>query len=84
MKKLSRFFQYLYYFVKAETKDLRIEAFKAAQHYYSARPLLSSTNPHPTPVDYERRRLEFTAFQRGYKNTRCHEIATAHLVTTNR
>lgn len=64
MKKLSRFFQYLYYFFKAETKDLRTEAFNAAKKYYSTR---------------EHTPLEFQYFQRGYKNQRCGEIATNKL-----
>jgi hypothetical protein len=84
MKTISRVFSYVYYFLAAETKELRAEAYKAAQKYYAARPLRSSSNPTPHPVDYERRRLEFTSFQRGYINTRCHEIATEKLATTNR
>lgn len=68
MKKLSRFFQYLYYFLKAETKDLRIEAFNAARQYYSTREFTS---------------LEFQYFQRGYKNYLCHEAAKKQLAHTN-
>lgn len=83
MKMISRVFRYLYYFVKAETKELRLEAFRAAQLHYASRPVRTASNPHPRPVDYERRRLDFTSFQRGYINTRCHEIAKAQL-TNNR
>lgn len=81
MKKLSRFFRYLGYFLTAETKELRAEAFEAAKRYYAARPLRTAQNLYPHPIDYSRRREEFTAFQRGYINQRCSEVALRKLST---
>jgi len=67
MKTISRVFSYVYFFLKAETKELRIEAFNAAKKYYATR---------------EHTSLEFQYFQRGYKNQRCSEIATNKLAQT--
>jgi hypothetical protein len=64
MKTISRVFSYVYFFLKAETKELRLEAFNAAKKYYS-------TRTH-TPKDFE-------FYQRGYKNQRCHEAAIKQL-----
>lgn len=79
MKTISRVFSYVYYFLTAETKALRTEAFNAAKKYYASRPLRTNEHPYPHPIDYSRRREEFQAYQRGYINTRCHEAAKAKL-----
>lgn len=76
---MKRFFKYVYYFLSAETKHLRAEAYKAAQAHYSQKPLRDANNPHPRVAEYRYRTLEFQNFQRGYINQRCHEIATAKL-----
>jgi hypothetical protein len=82
MKTISRVFRYAFYFLQAETKELRTEAFQAAQNYYAARPLRTASNPYPRVADYNFRREEFIAFQRAYTNQRCHEIATVKLAET--
>lgn len=68
MKTISRVFSYVYFFLKAETKELRTEAFNAAKKYYATREFTST---------------EFQYFQRGYKNYLCHEAAKKQLAKTN-
>lgn len=79
MKTISRVFRYVLYFLQAETKELHKEAFEAAKQYYATKPLRTAKNPNPRVVEYNARREDFVAFQRGYINQRCHEIATAKL-----
>jgi hypothetical protein len=64
MKTISRVFSYVYYFLKAETKELRIEAFNAAKKYYSTR---------------NHTLKDFQSYQQGYRNQRCHEAAIKQL-----
>jgi hypothetical protein len=68
MKTISHAFRYLYYFFKAETEELRTEAFLSAKQYYAGKQKTS---------------LEFTHYQRGFKNQRCHEAAKAKLAANN-
>jgi hypothetical protein len=68
MKKISRLFQYLYYFHKAETKELRTEAFLTAKSYYAGK---------------SKTREDFQAFQRGYKNYICSKVAREQLAKTS-
>jgi hypothetical protein len=79
MRGLSRLFWYLVYFFQAETSALRKEAFYSAKLYYSKKPLRSSTNPFPRTIEYQQRRDDFVAYQRGYINTRCDQIAKQKL-----
>jgi hypothetical protein len=69
MKTLSRNFRYLRYFLQAETKALRTEAFLAAKHYYAGK---------------EKTPLEFQYFQRGYKNYICDKVALERLAQTSK
>ncbi len=82
MKTIIRGLKYAFYFLQAETKELRAEAFKAAKNYYAARPIRTASNPFPRVADYNFRRLEFQAFQRGYINQRCSEVAKKKLAYT--
>jgi hypothetical protein len=68
MKTISHAFRYLYYFLKAETEELRTEAFLSAKQYYAGR--------YRTP-------LEFQYYQIGFKNQRCREAAKAKLAANN-
>lgn len=79
MKKFSRFLQYLKFYFEPKHKTLQAEATIAARKYF--KPIRTATNPRPTPIDYERRRIEFQAFQRGYINSYRHEYATTKLAT---
>ena len=69
MKKLSHFLRYLKFYFEPNSKQLRIEAFAAAKSHYAALPMRTKSRPYPTPSDYEYRRLQFQAFQRGYINS---------------
>jgi hypothetical protein len=82
MNPVIRLFKYVYYFLTSETKQLRSEAYSAAQKYYGQRPLLSEDNPYPTLPEYRYRTVEFQNFQRGFINQRCHECAIAKLNKT--
>jgi len=82
MSRVIRFFKYVYYFLSSETKQLRTEAYLAAQRYYQNKPLLSEDNPYPRLVEYRYRTLEFQNFQRGFVNQRCHDCAIAKLNQT--
>lgn len=64
MNKLSRVFKYVYYFLTAETKELREEAFLAAKSYYAGK---------------SKTREDFQAFQRGYINSVSSKIASEKL-----
>lgn len=79
LNKLKRLGLYLKFFFEPNDKALRAEAFQAAKTYYASRPLRSVKNPYPRPVDYEHRRNEFVAFQRGYNNNYRHNYATEKL-----
>jgi hypothetical protein len=68
MKMISRVFRYLRYFLQAETKELRTEAFLAAKKYYAGK---------------EKTSLEFQYFQRGYKNYICDKVARERLAQTS-
>jgi hypothetical protein len=81
MRGLSRLFWYLVYFFQAETSALRKEAYESAKRHYSLIPLRSSANPYPRIAAYERRRQEFVAYQRAYKNAKCHDAAKEKLKT---
>lgn len=76
---MKKMFLYLKYYLGAETKALRKEAFDAAKRYYAAKPLRTNEHPYPHPIEYSRRREDFQAFQRGYINARCSEIAKTKL-----
>lgn len=75
MKTIVRAFRYALYFLRAETKELRAEAFEAAKRYYASKPLRTANHPYPHPIEYTQRREAFQAFQRAYINQRCHEVA---------
>lgn len=78
MKKLSPFFQYLKFYFEPKHKELQAEAIIAARQHF--KPLRNVSNPYPRPADYERRRMEFQAFQRGYINAYRSAYAKAKLV----
>lgn len=84
MKRISSVFKYIYYYLTSETKELRAEAYKAAEAHYNIRPLRNKITQYPRVVDYEYRRREFQAYQRGYINQRCHDCAIAQLALTTK
>lgn len=59
-------FRYLKFYFEPKHKDLREKAMEAARAYYADKPVRSRNNPYPLPGEYEYRRMEFQAFQRGY------------------
>lgn len=81
MKKLSHFLQYLKFYFEPNSKALHTEAFNAAKAHYAAIPMRTKLRPYPTPSDYEYRRLQFQAFQRGYINAYRSNYAKAKLAT---
>lgn len=81
MKKLSHFLRYLKFYFEPNSKDLHTEAFSAAKAHYAAIPMRTKLRPYPTPSDYEYRRLQFQAFQRGYINAYRTNYAKAKIAT---
>jgi hypothetical protein len=79
---MLRFFKFVYYFHSFETKTLRAEALESAKQFYANKPMLTSSNPRPSVIDYEVRKSEFQAYQRGYINQRCHNYAVVMTATT--
>lgn len=77
MKKLSVFLQYLKFYFEPKHRVLQAEAAIAARKHFKS--IRSTANPNPTPIDYERRRIEFQAFQRGYINAYRHSYAKTAL-----
>jgi hypothetical protein len=68
MKKISRFLRYLQFYFEPNSKALHAEAFIAARTHFATMPMRTKLRPYPTPADYEYRRLQFQAYQRGYIN----------------
>lgn len=81
MKKISRFFRYLKFYNEPNSKELRAEAFNAARTHFARIPLRTALRPYPLPSDYEYRRLQFQAYQRGYINAYRTNYAKAKLET---
>lgn len=79
MKRLRRLFLYLKFFFEPNDKEVRALAFNAAKAYYARRPLRSAKNPYPRVPEYNRRREDFVAFQRGYNNSYRHAYAIKKL-----
>ncbi len=84
MKKLTRLFLYIKFFFEPNDKEVRKMAFDAAKAYYSVRPLRSTKNPFPRTIEYNRRRDDFVAFQRGYNNSYRHTYAIDKLEQTSK
>lgn len=79
MKKLTRLFLYIKFFFEPDSKLVRKMAYDAAKAYYSVRPLRSAKNPYPRTIEYNQRREDFVAFQRGYNNSYRHSHAIRKL-----
>ena len=69
MNAIFRAFKYVHFYLKADTKELRQEAFDSAKKYYAGKQITA---------------LEFQAYQRGFKNQRCREAATNELNKTTK
>lgn len=67
------------FYFQPKHRTLQAEATIAARKHFKA--IRSVNNPYPTPIDYERRRMEFQAFQRAYINSYRHEYAKQKLAT---
>jgi hypothetical protein len=70
MRWIARAFKYFVYFMQADTVELRKEASDASRLYYS-------TKPHLRNID------NVSSYKRGYRNARCHQIATEKLNNLN-
>lgn len=81
MKTLSHFLQYMKFYFEPNSKALHAEAFNAARTHFAKTPMRTMQRPYPTPSDYEYRRLQFQAFQRGYINAYRSNYAKAKLAT---
>jgi hypothetical protein len=81
MKKLSPFLRYLKFYFEPNSKALHTEAFNAARIHFATMPMRTKLRPYPLPADYEYRRLQFQAFQRGYINAYRTNYAKAKLAT---
>lgn len=78
MKQLGEFFYYVKFYFQPKHRDVSQLAIASAREYYQSRSL-SSVDPYPRVADYDRRRMEFQAYQRGFINAYRHAYAKTHL-----
>jgi hypothetical protein len=76
---MKRLFSYIRFYFEPNEKELGREAYLAAKTYYALRPLRNPSNMFPRVAEYNQRREDFIAFQRGYKNNYRHSYAMAKL-----
>ena len=79
MKAITRFFNYIRFYLEPDGKALRAEAFEAAKKHYALRPVRSDKNPYPHPMEYTQRREQFQAYQRSYNTNYRHAHAMKRL-----
>lgn len=67
-------FRYLKYYFQPKDKYVRELAFNSAKEYFST-PVRNKDNPYPRVVDYDRRRAEFSRYQRAFNDAYRHKYA---------
>lgn len=77
MKKLGEFFYYLKFYFQPKHRDVSQLAIASAREYFGS--MRTAGNPYPRVADYDRRRIEFQAYQRGFINAYRHAYAKTHL-----
>ena len=65
LKRIFRTFLFIKYYFESDETYVRGIAYNAAREYFKT-PVRNSKNPYPRPIDYDRRRAEFLAFQRAF------------------